>query len=82
VIGSPGGDDVVSAVAGEAELREGAGQIGAAVDEGAQAGHVPASRPGRVMANNSEDAADISAPAILPAVYEGDFQTGDFQHVG
>src|SRR5437763_784663 len=82
VVAPAGSDHIVGAVATEAKLSQWPREIATPIDEGVQAGHVAVPRPRRVVAYNAEDAANVAASAILPALNRGDLQTGGSQHIG
>ena len=80
VIASSGGNDVKGAVATETELRQRSGQVGAPIDERSQAWHVSFPGSGCVMANDSEDFADIPIAPAFPSIDGGHFETGRLQY--
>src|ERR1041384_5629530 len=68
VVAPAGSDHVVGAVATEAKLSQRSGETCASIDEDVQAGHISFPWPCRVVAYNAEDAANVAASAILPAI--------------
>src|SRR6185503_16557014 len=75
MIAATGGDDVVRAIAAQAELRERSIQIRPSVDQHIEARHVAASAAGCVMTQHAQSSSDVAAPAELPAVDDGNLQS-------
>jgi hypothetical protein len=76
VVGPPGSNDKVRTIPTKAKLSERPREVGAPVDEGVKAGHVAIPWPGGVVANHTEDTANVDTAPVFPAINQGDFQTG------